>query len=112
MDGFYLSNDIPEVFKAADAIMAEKYPQPKKVRQPRVVPMPEIKSNPNVEGPLYVTEEWYDKKKAKKEKKLKKEQKEFEIEIIQLIARRDMLRKKLGELNPGKKKDSKKKVSE
>ena len=35
-------------------------------------------------------------------------QREYEIEMIQLIARRDMLKKKLGELNPGKKKDSKK----
>lgn len=108
MDNYYLSNNIPEVFKIADRMMEEKYPQPKKVKKPRKVPMPDIKSNPNVEGPLYVTEEWYNKKVAKREKKIKKMQREYEIEMIQLIARRDMLKKKLGELNPGKKKDSKK----
>ena len=72
MDNYYLSNNIPEVFKIADKMMEEKYPQPKKVKKPRKVPMPDIKSNPNVEGPLYVTEEWYNKKVAKREKKIKK----------------------------------------
>lgn len=106
-NNFYLSDNIPEVFKCADRIMAEKYPQPVKAKRKKVVPMPDINSNPNIEGPLCVTQEWYDKKSAKKEKKRRKEQREYEIEMIQLVARRDLLRKKLGELNPGKKKDSK-----
>lgn len=107
VNNYYLSDNIPDVFVCADKMMAEKYPQPVKARPKKSVPMPDIDSNPNLEGPLCVTQEWYDKKSSKREKKRRKEQREYEIEMIQLITRRDLLRKKLGELNPGKKKDSK-----
>ena len=107
MDQYYLSKDIPEIFKIADEVMAKKYPKPQKAKVKKV-PMPDIHSNPNVEGPLYCTQEWYDKKVAKREKKYRKEKREAEEEVIQLIARRDYLNKKLGELNPGKKKHIKK----
>ena len=108
MDGYYVSSNLPEVFKIADAIVAKEFKSPKFVRQTVEEDMPEIKSSPNIDGPMHVTQEWYDKQKEKKARKREKQKKEMEVEMIQLIARQDMLRRKLKGLDPGKKKDSKK----
>lgn len=99
---------VPEVFRAADRIMEEKIKPIRVMTMPREIPMPRIEGCPGAIGPVHITEEWYVKKKRQKEIKRAKDKRDSEIEMIQLLARRDMLRCKLGELNPGKKKDSKK----
>ena len=96
------------IFKIADHEMEKIYPKSDRLTKPREIPMPYIDSNPNVPGPVYVTNDWYMKKKKKRMIKRAKEQREVHIEMIQLLARKDMLRTKLGELDPGKKRDSKK----
>lgn len=131
MNGFYLSDDIPEIFKAADRYMAMKNPQPKFVDMTRRDPIPglEIDTNPRVEGPIKFTEDYIKNgrekikkerakaekerikrnKKAKLEEAAKKEKQmnEIKVELIQLCAQRDMLRSQLGKLDISKKKDSK-----
>lgn len=105
---FYIdTKSVPNIFKIADREMEKRYPKNNRLTKPREVPMPYINSNPNVPGPVYVTEDWYLKKKKKKMIERSKEKRDVQIEMIQLLARRDMLRIKLGELNPGKKQDSK-----
>lgn len=104
---YYVCSELPEPFKAADLLMAQTYPQPKYIREPREVPMPTITENRGAEGPLKVTEEWYIAQKQKQDRRFMKKKREAEIDMIQLIARKEMLRAKLGELNPAKSKDSK-----
>ena len=106
---FYIDlKSVPTVFREADKIMEKRYPVPDKLKEPKEIPMPYIDSNPNVPGPIYVTKDWYFKKKKKQMINKAKEKRDVHIEMIQLLARRDMLRSKLGELDPGKKSDSKK----
>lgn len=104
-DMYYLSQNIPEVFRVADRQMEERHPSPEYVKKPYNVPMPTIDSN--VEGPLHVTKPWYEKEKGKKQKARMEDKRDCELRMIQLLAQRDHLRHKLGLLNPGKKKDSK-----
>lgn len=106
-DMFYLSQNIPEVFRIADRRMEELHPRPQYVKKPYEVPVPMIDSNPNVDGPLHITKGWYEKEKIKKKKARDKQKRDCELEMIQLLAMRDHLRHKLGSLNPGKKRDAK-----
>lgn len=110
MDGYYLSKDIPEIFKMADKYIESENPQPKFVDMTRNKPRKglEIDNNPKVLGPIKVTQDYYDEAVRKRDKKREKDVKRMRVEMIQLIAEKDMLKKKLAELNPGKKKDSKK----
>lgn len=105
---FYLDRKyVPEVFRKVDRIMDKQIPKgPKKV-DPFVKPMPQIKGIPGVVGPLYVTEDWYIKRKKEIAAERTKQKKDWQIEMMQLIAQKDLLRYKLGKLNPGKKKDAK-----
>lgn len=106
---FYLdTKSVPEIFLIADREMEKRYPPEDRLTKPREIPMPYIDSNPNVNGPVYVTNDWYFKKKKKRMIEKAKEKREVHIEMIKLLARKDMLRTKLGELDPGKKRDSKK----
>ena len=106
---FYIdTKSVPEIFRIADREMEKLYPKSDRLTTPREIPMPYIDSNPNVQGPVYVTNDWYFKKKKKKMINRAKEQRDVHIEMIQLLSRKDMLRTKLGELDPGKKRDSKK----
>lgn len=105
---FYIdTKSVPDVFKIADREMEKRYPKEDRMTKPREIPMPYIDSNPNVKGPIYVTKDWYFKKKRKNMIEKAKEKRDVHIEMIQLLARKDMLRHKLEELDPGKKKDSK-----
>lgn len=108
MSVYYLSDNIPEIFKIADRAMAKKYPQEKYVTKPKVVPMPDIDSNPNVQGPLRVTEKWYVKKKRRQQINRLKDQTDCQKEMIRLLTRKEELRYKLGTLDISKKKDAKK----
>ena len=106
---FYIdTRSVPDIFKIADREMEKKYPPNDRLTKPKEIPMPYIDSNPNVPGPIYVTNDWYYKKKKKKIVERAKETRDIHIEMMQLLAKRDMLRIKLGKLNPANKKDSKK----
>lgn len=106
---FYLDTKaVPDIFKIADREMEKRIPKSDRLTEPREIPMPYIDSNPNVPGPVYVTNDWYFKKKRKRMIEKAKEKRDVHIEMIQLLARKDMLRIKLGDLDPGKKSDSKK----
>lgn len=109
---FYLdTKSVPKIFRIADKEMEKEYPPEDRCTEPKVIPMPYIDSNPNVQGPMYVTNDWYYKKKKNKMIENAKEKRDVHIEMMQLIARKDMLRIKLGELDPGKKQDSKRIVA-
>lgn len=97
---------VPKIFKEADRQMNEKYPEPEIVTEPIEIPMPFIEGCPGVKGPLIITKDWYIKRKKKEIAKISKGQKEMQIEIMQLIAERDRIRYKIGQLNPAKKKDA------
>lgn len=105
---YYLSEDIPEVFKKAQALVDAKWPEPETIREPIPIPVKTIDSNPNIQGPLRVTKKWYVKEKEKANARRNKSKAEAEMQVIQLIAQRDMLRGKLSKLDPLNKKDSKK----
>jgi len=105
---FYMGSNIPEVFRVAAEQVARENPKRDYVKKPYTVPMPTIHSNPNVEGPIHMTREEYEKQKIKQQRKREKKAKEAEVEIIQYLAREEMIRSKLGKLDPCKKKDSKK----
>jgi len=96
-----------KIFNYADLEMEKRYPKPPKWFKPREIPMPYIDTRTN-NGPLVITEDWYWKQKTKQTIKRAKDKKQDHIEMIQLLARRDMLRAKLGELDIRKKKDAKK----
>lgn len=106
---FYIPGaSVPKVFQDADRIMEQQMKPIRIVTEPREIPMPRIEGCPGAIGPVHITEEWYVDKKRQKQIKRAKEKKDCEVEMIQLLARRDMIRHKLGELDPGKKKDYKK----
>lgn len=105
---FYLTEDIPEVFKVAQDYVDKKYAKEEEIWEPIPVPMPTIRSNPNVYGPLRVTKKWYIKEKEKAMSRRAESKAEAEIEMIRLMAQRDRIRSKLSQLDPGNKKDSKK----
>lgn len=107
-DQFYLGSKIPEVFRIADEQVNAENPKKEYVREPYEVPMPSIQSNPNVEGPIHMTKEEYERKKIKQQRKYEKKTREAEVEIIQYLAREEMIKSKLAKLDPCKKKDSKK----
>lgn len=108
---FYLDRRyVPDVFRKADRIM-EKELKPQRIIVPREGPMPKIKGVNGVVGPLYMTEDWYIKRKKKWQLEKVKERKELQIEMMQLIAQKDLLRHRLGELDPTRKKDAKKIVA-
>lgn len=109
---FYIDGSaVPEVFKIADRQMEEQYKPIKIVTAPREVPMPRIHGCPGAIGPLFITEEVYMQKKEKKMIKRAQEKKEMELEMIKLLAQRDRIRFKLGELDSTKKSNAKKIVN-
>ena len=102
---FYLPGaTVPKVFRDMDKIMWEKYKDtPDPVLEHFDIPMPYIHGTPGVEGPFIVTKDWYVKQKEKVKVK-----REMEIEMMKLLAERDVVMAKLGELDPTDKHDSKK----
>lgn len=110
-DHFYADPDnVPEVFRIADMIMDEKYPEPEIVKEPHPVkvPVPTIKENRGAEGPIIITEDWYTSEKIKQEKRHEKERKIAEVEMIQYLTKKEMLLKQLNNLDISKPKDAKK----
>lgn len=87
-----------------------KRKQEKEAQQKRntvEIPIPFIEGD-GTKGPIYISKDWYVKKKKKKIKKNAKESKAVQIELMQALAKRDKVLKKLAALDPIKKKDSKK----
>lgn len=106
---FYLPGaDIPKIFLEADRQMAWKNQEEEIVTEPIEVPMPFIHGTPGVRGPLVITKDWYVKAEKERLAKRSKMKRDFQIEMMQLIAQRDQINMKLGELDPAKKKDAKK----
>ena len=110
---FYIpGSHIPEVFLDADRIMHKRIEKEHpewlaKRAKPKKIPMPFIEGKPK-NGPLYVTEDWYFKKKRKQQIKKAKEQKDLRLDMMEIKARIKVIRGKLSKLDPYKKKDSKK----
>lgn len=110
---FYLPGaNIPEIFLIADKIMHEriKKEHPEwliKRATPKKIPMPFIEGKPH-NGPLYVTEDWYVKRKKKQLKKKAKKRKDERIDLLEMQIRIKQIKRKLSKLDPGKKKDFKK----
>lgn len=103
---FYIDrNVVPEVFLQVDKIMEKEFKNNKEPRRIIEKPMPRIEGTPGVEGPLYITEDWFIKKSRKRELKRLKEQKEASIEMINLLAQKDCIRNKIGQLDPSKKRN-------
>lgn len=104
---YYLPGaNVPKIFQEADRQMNEAYPEPEIVTEPIEVPMPFIEGAKGVKGPLIITKDWYIKCKKKELAKLSVDLKNVQIEIMQMIAERDRLRYKIGQLDPSKKKDA------
>lgn len=114
-EDYYLGgvDNVPAVFRDADRQIEASYRDRiiKRVEEPKYIPVPFIKGCPGAEGPIIVTEDWYVNEKKKRMAKKAKERKELQIEMMQLLSQRDRLRIKLEELDPSKKKDSKKIVA-
>lgn len=153
MSDFYVTSDLPEPFRAADLLMAKKYPTAEKVKhEPEDVPdeAEEVSRRKTIDylldqelnGPPI--KKWQDehypewiagiksdyeiahpfpgdveievvrgdvtpsKKDIKRLKKLAKAQRQAEIDMIQLVTRKNMLRRQLGDLSIKRKKDAKK----
>ena len=75
--------------------------------EPIKIPMPFIHGDGR-KGPLYVTNDWYVKKKKKQIIKNAKEKKIIQCDIMEAVAKLERVNIKLAQLNPGKKKDAKK----
>lgn len=74
-------------------------------------PMPRVEGPVSITGPLGVTEDWYMKKKRKFEHERNMEFREVKVEMIQLLAKKDQLRWKIGQLDLSSNKDTKKLAS-
>ena len=107
---FYLpGSHVPKIFLEADRQWEEEHKNdPKPITRVEKVPVPFIHGCKGAKGPIIITEDWALKKKKKELKNRAEDLKEMQIEMMQLIGKRDRLRKKLGELDPAKKKESRK----
>ena len=98
--------DEPEVYLDVNHRVVDNRPPEKRVKGEVFVEMPFIKGNGD--GPIVVTEDWYVKKTKKREAQRAKKRRGLQVEMMELLAKRDRIRHKLGELDPSKKKDAKK----
>ena len=110
---FYLPGaHVSEIFREADRQWVEEHKNdPKPITRTVKVPMPFIHGVKGAKTPIIITEDWALKKKKKQLKHRAEDLKEMQIEMMQLIGKRDRLRFKLGELDPSKKKDAKRIVA-
>lgn len=100
---------VPDIFRIADQEMKRRYPEDQRPhRAPRILPMETIQSNPNIRGPLSVTQEYTDNWNRSKAEEKQKKHHDYERDLIKKLAERERLRSKLTELDPSKKKQSRK----
>lgn len=110
--GQYYLKTVPQIFIDADTqLKAAHANDPATIREPRKIPMPFIKGVPGVKGPLLITEDWYVKQRKKVIAQKVVDKRDFQVEMMQLLAKRDRLRHTLGKLDPTNRKDSKRIVS-
>ena len=106
MDGYYIGDNIPEIFLLADEKIKSNRKEndhdncDKSTKKEKKEKINKKKSDKETKKK--------DKKKneTKKEKVKIKSKKEYEIEIIQLLSRMELYTRKLEKLDPGKRKDS------
>lgn len=98
--------DRRRIFEEADKQLKSKK-ESKTVKNPKEIPMPFIHGCKGAKEQIVVTENWYVKEKKSQLARVAENKKDAQIEMMQLIAKRDRLRYKLGKLDPSKKKDSK-----
>ena len=82
--------------------------KPMQKKSKKEIPMPFIKGDGSKKRKVIITEDWYVKQKKKHAAERAMDKKDMQLEMMRLVAKRDRIRYKLGELNPHKKKDSKK----
>lgn len=80
----------------------------KAIKHPVPIQMPFIHSDPEVSGPLYVTEDWYVAETKKQVYERSRQIKEYQLDMMDLLARRDLLRHRLAKLDPGSPHDAEK----
>lgn len=102
---------VPEIFKIADQEMEKYYKKEKIVTKPREIPMPRIEGRYGANGPVFITEDWYLEMKRKQQTEQARDRRDMEVRMMKLLANKERLRFKLGELDPSKKQDSKKIVA-
>lgn len=108
---FYLpGSTVPSIFLEADRQMKEKEIKEhgEIIDEPVEVPMPFIHGTPGARGPIVVTKDWYVKQEKKRLASKAKDKRAYQTNMMKLIAQRDRINIKLGELDPAKKKDSEK----
>ena len=99
MDEYYLGDNIPEIFRIADDVIKNKNTTKKNKKDNKNKKSKDKTDNKDKKNK--------DKKNEKKESKINvKTPKEYEIEIIQLLARMEYTTRELEKLNPGKRKDA------
>lgn len=76
--------------------------------QPKKVPMPYIHGNED--GPIIVTEDWYVEAQKEWIANVKDDVKEFRLELMELLMKRDRCNYQLGLINPLSKKGIKKRL--
>lgn len=102
---------VPEIFRQADRILEKELKPLRVMKKPREIPMPRIEGCKGTRGPIFVTEDWYLEKKKEMQVERSKSVRDMQIDMMKLLAKKERLRFKLGELDPSKKSDSKMIVS-
>ena len=75
------------------------------------IKMPYIKSSKGRKKKVIVTEDWYVKKKKKQIEERSKDKKDMQLDMMKLLAKKDVIRYKLGQLDPTKKKHIKRRIA-
>jgi hypothetical protein len=75
--------------------------------EPKVVPMPRIENDHTIRGPFFVTDEFKRNFDLQKAKEKEKERKEYERDMIILLAKKERCFAKLSAIDISKKKDVK-----
>ena len=102
-------DEAPEFFRQCDnKIKAQWLPRPEVVKEPIEVPQEFVKGVEGCDPIVYVTKDWYLKKKTKQVEKRRKNMRDYQIEAMEMLARQKVIRGKLGKLNPLKTKDARK----
>ena len=96
----------PEIYMDVNHRVVDNRPADKKVKGEVFVEMPFIKGTG--EKPVVVTEDWYVKKEKKRRAKKSRDRRDIRMEMIDLLTKRDRIVHKLSQLDPTKKKNSKK----
>ena len=109
---FRFKSQKPAIFRYLDELAEEeKRQQPKILPNGKIeikVPMPFLHHPQSVKGPVVITEDWYVKTERKRLAKLSKEKRILQEEMMECLAEKDIIKGKLGKLNPVDKRDAKK----